>query len=115
VTDDTQAARPEHTVEVTPASTGLNFSVWTGDERRGRRVARLQAGTVNGNDACAAAWGSVDAPMEGMKASGLGRRYGEQGILKYTESQTIAVERVTRSEHPTESTPPATPASLPWA
>ncbi|MFJ6248456.1 MULTISPECIES: succinic semialdehyde dehydrogenase [unclassified Streptomyces] len=74
---------------------GLNFSVWTRDERRGRRVAaRLQAGTVNVNDAYAAAWGSVDAPMGGMKASGLGRRHGEHGLLKYTESQTIAVERL---------------------
>ena len=27
-----------------------------------------------------------------MKASVLGRRHGEQGILKYTESQTIAIE-----------------------
>lgn len=74
---------------------GLNFSVWSGDESRGRRVAaQLQAGTVNVNDAYAAAWGSVDAPMGGMKASGLGRRHGEHGILKYTESQTIAVERL---------------------
>lgn len=29
-----------------------------------------------------------------MKASGHGRRHGEHGILKYTESQTIAVERL---------------------
>ena len=74
---------------------GLNFSVWTSDPKRGRDVAaRLQAGTVNVNDAYAAAWGSVDAPMGGMKASGMGRRHGEQGILEYTESQTIAVERL---------------------
>lgn len=74
---------------------GLNFSVWTADEKRGYRVAaRLQAGTVNVNDAYAAAWGSMDAPMGGMKASGLGRRHSGHGILKYTESQTIAVERV---------------------
>ena len=73
---------------------GLNFSVWTSDEEHGRAVAaRLEAGTVNVNDAYAAAWGSIDAPMGGMKASGLGRRHGEHGILKYTESQTIAVER----------------------
>lgn len=73
---------------------GLNFSVWTSDEEHGRAVAaRLEAGTVNVNDAYAAAWGSVAAPMGGMKASGLGRRHGEHGILKYTESQTIAVER----------------------
>jgi succinate-semialdehyde dehydrogenase/glutarate-semialdehyde dehydrogenase len=74
---------------------GLNFSVWTSDPKRGRGVAaRLQAGTVNVNEAYAAAWGSVDAPMGGMKASGMGRRHGEHGILKYTEPQTIAIERV---------------------
>lgn len=74
---------------------GLNFSVWTSDPKRGRRVAaQLHAGTVNVNDAYAAAWGSMDAPMGGMKASGLGRRHGEHGILKYTESQTIAIERL---------------------
>jgi succinate-semialdehyde dehydrogenase/glutarate-semialdehyde dehydrogenase len=74
---------------------GLNFSVWTSDEKRGYRVAsKLHAGTVNVNDAYAAAWGSMDAPMGGMKASGLGRRHGERGILKYTESQTIAIERL---------------------
>lgn len=74
---------------------GLNFSVWTSDPKHGRRVAaRLQAGTVNINEAYAAAWASVDAPMGGMKASGIGRRHGEHGILKYTESQTIAVEHL---------------------
>jgi succinate-semialdehyde dehydrogenase / glutarate-semialdehyde dehydrogenase len=74
---------------------GLNFSVWTSDRDRGKRVAeRLQAGTVNVNEAYAAAWASVDAPMGGMKDSGVGRRHGEHGITKYTESQTIATERV---------------------
>jgi succinate-semialdehyde dehydrogenase / glutarate-semialdehyde dehydrogenase len=74
---------------------GLNFSVWTSDPKHGQRVAaQLEAGTVNVNEAYAAAWGSVDAPMGGMKASGLGRRHGEHGILKYTEPQTIAVERL---------------------
>jgi succinate-semialdehyde dehydrogenase / glutarate-semialdehyde dehydrogenase len=74
---------------------GLNFSVWTSDPERGRRVAaQLQAGTVNVNEAYAAAWASIDAPMGGMKASGVGRRHGEHGIMKYTEAQTIATERV---------------------
>lgn len=74
---------------------GLNFAVWTSDPARGRRVAaQLQAGTVNVNGAYAAAWASVDAPMGGMKDSGVGRRHGEHGILKYTESQTIATERL---------------------
>jgi succinate-semialdehyde dehydrogenase/glutarate-semialdehyde dehydrogenase len=74
---------------------GLNFSVWTSDPDRGRRVgARLQAGTVNVNEGYAAAWASVDAPMGGMKDSGMGRRHGEHGILKYTEAQTIAIEKL---------------------
>ena len=74
---------------------GLNFSVWTRDTERGRRLAtRLQAGTVNVNEGYTAAWGSTDAPMGGMKDSGLGRRHGAEGIVKYTEAQTVAAQRL---------------------
>ncbi|MEU6449760.1 succinic semialdehyde dehydrogenase [Streptomyces sp. NPDC046979] len=74
---------------------GLNASVWTGSGARGRAVAaRVHAGTVNVNEAFAAAWGSVDAPMGGMGDSGLGRRHGADGILKYTEAQTVAHQRI---------------------
>ncbi|MEJ2312925.1 MAG: succinic semialdehyde dehydrogenase [Gemmatimonadales bacterium] len=73
---------------------GLNASVWTRNAAAGRRLARrIRAGTVNVNEAYAAAWGSVDAPMGGMKDSGVGRRHGAEGIQKFTESQTIAVQR----------------------
>jgi succinate-semialdehyde dehydrogenase/glutarate-semialdehyde dehydrogenase len=71
---------------------GLNASVYCGDTTRGRAIAaRLEAGTVNVNDGYSSAWASLDAPMGGMKASGLGRRHGREGLLKYTEPQTIAV------------------------
>jgi len=74
---------------------GLNASIWTKDVRRGVRLARqIQAGTVNVNESYAATWGSVAAPMGGRKASGLGRRHGVEGLRRYTESQTIAVQRV---------------------
>ncbi|ACV79259.1 succinic semialdehyde dehydrogenase [Nakamurella multipartita] len=74
---------------------GLNASVWTGNPARGRAVAaRLHAGTVNVNDGYAAAWASLDAPMGGMGDSGLGRRHGAEGLLKYTEAQTIAEQRI---------------------
>jgi succinate-semialdehyde dehydrogenase/glutarate-semialdehyde dehydrogenase len=74
---------------------GLNASVWSRSARRGREVAaRLRSGTVNVNEAYAAAWGSIDAPMGGMGDSGLGRRHGAGGLLKYTESQTIARQRL---------------------
>jgi succinate-semialdehyde dehydrogenase/glutarate-semialdehyde dehydrogenase len=32
--------------------------------------------------------------MGGMKTSGMGRRHGREGILKYTESQTVATQRL---------------------
>jgi len=74
---------------------GLNFSVWTEDAGRGRELAtRLHAGTVNVNEGYAATWASVDAPMGGFKQSGLGRRHGRHGIQKYTEEQTISVQRL---------------------
>ncbi|WP_307806891.1 succinic semialdehyde dehydrogenase [Naasia sp. SYSU D00057] len=73
---------------------GLNASVWA-SSRTGRRVAALlRAGTVNVNDGYAAAWASHDAPMGGMKDSGVGRRHGAEGIRKYTEPQTVAVQRL---------------------
>ncbi|GII90849.1 succinic semialdehyde dehydrogenase [Sinosporangium siamense] len=70
---------------------GLNASVWTRDVAKGREIAsRIKAGTVNVNEGYAAAYGSYDAPMGGMKASGLGRRHGAEGLLRYTEVQNIA-------------------------
>lgn len=74
---------------------GLNASVVTRDLAAGQAVARrLRAGTVNVNEAYGAAWGSTRAPMGGMGDSGLGRRHGDEGLLKYTEAQTIATQRV---------------------
>jgi succinate-semialdehyde dehydrogenase/glutarate-semialdehyde dehydrogenase len=74
---------------------GLNASVWGRDTRRARRIAaELRAGTVNVNEAFAAAWGSIDAPMGGVGDSGVGRRHGAHGLLKYTEPQTVATQRL---------------------
>jgi succinate-semialdehyde dehydrogenase / glutarate-semialdehyde dehydrogenase len=74
---------------------GLNASIWTGDIAHGRRLAaRIRTGTVSINETYAAAWGSTRSPMGGVKDSGLGRRHGRDGILKYTEAQTVAVQRL---------------------
>lgn len=88
VADDDEAVALANDTEY-----GLNASVWTRDTRRGRAVAaRIQAGTVNVNEGYAAAWASVGSPMGGMKASGIGRRHGREGLLKYTESQNVTVQ-----------------------
>ncbi|MFD5123089.1 succinic semialdehyde dehydrogenase [Streptomyces sp. NPDC058385] len=74
---------------------GLSASIWSKDSREaGRMAGRIRAGSVNINDGAAAAAGSIEAGMGGMGDSGLGRRHGAEGIRKYTESQTIATQRL---------------------
>ena len=86
---------------------GLHFSIWTGDTGKAQEVAtRLEAGSVTVNDGLAASWGSHEAPMGGMKDSGLGRRHGLDGILKFTESQTVATQRLIPAYAPFGAFPP---------
>lgn len=76
---------------------GLNASIYTRDVKRGREIARqIKCGTVNINEAFAATFGSLDAPMGGMRESGLGRRQGSEGIHRYTDAQAVAVQRLLR-------------------
>ncbi|MGX1778809.1 aldehyde dehydrogenase family protein [Nocardia brasiliensis] len=73
---------------------GLSATVWTGDRRRGERVARrLEAGAVNINDSFANLF-SFALPMGGWKQSGIGARWGgPAGIQKYCRTQAITVPR----------------------
>ena len=74
---------------------GLHAGVWTRDVARGRAVAaRIETGTVSVNETYGTAWGATAAPMGGRKDSGLGRRHGREGLLKYTEPQTVAVQHL---------------------
>lgn len=89
VTSDAEAVRMANNTEY-----GLNASVVSRDHRAAQVIARqLRAGTVNVNEGYASAWASKRAPMGGMGVSGLGRRHGDEGMLKYTEPQTIATQR----------------------
>ena len=63
-------------------------------EPGGIRIAeQIRSGSVNINEGFAAAYGSVAAPMGGMGQSGLGRRHGIEGLLRFTQPQTIARQR----------------------
>jgi succinate-semialdehyde dehydrogenase/glutarate-semialdehyde dehydrogenase len=70
---------------------GLNGAVFSRSRARARRVAmRLNAGSVNVNEGYRSSFGSVDAPQGGVKQSGLGRRNGPEGLLRFVESHTVA-------------------------
>ncbi|MEP9363555.1 succinic semialdehyde dehydrogenase [Nocardioides sp. CN2-186] len=71
---------------------GLNASVWGGDIKAASEVAmRIESGNVNVNDILATAFASKGTPSGGVKQSGVGARHGDQGLLKYTDVQNLAV------------------------
>ncbi|MCY7289417.1 MAG: aldehyde dehydrogenase family protein [Cryobacterium sp.] len=70
---------------------GLNASVFSGSVRRALRVAgAIEAGSVNINEGFRGSFSSVAAPMGGLKQSGLGRRNGPEGLLRFVDAVTIA-------------------------
>src|SRR6266496_2610405 len=73
---------------------GLNASVWGGNLDAARAVAaRIESGNVNINDILATAFAAKGTPSGGVKNSGVGTRHGDQGLLKYTDVQNMAVLR----------------------
>lgn len=72
---------------------GLNASVVGNKSEATKVAAQIMAGTVNINEGFRATFASLDSPMGGMKRSGHGRRNGVEGLLKYTESQTIGLQK----------------------
>jgi succinate-semialdehyde dehydrogenase/glutarate-semialdehyde dehydrogenase len=76
---------------------GLNASIYSQDGPRARELARrIKCGTVNINEAFGATFASIDSPMGGMRESGMGRRQGAEGILRYTEPQAVGTQRLLR-------------------
>lgn len=71
---------------------GLSASIISRDLKNAQIMAtKIKSGSVNVNDGFAATFGSVAAPMGGMGQSGLGRRHGVEGLMRFTEPQTISV------------------------
>ncbi len=71
---------------------GLSASVWGTDLDRAAAIgARIESGNVSINEGFAAAYASKGTPSGGVKQSGIGARHGDQGLLKYTDVQNLAV------------------------
>ena len=70
---------------------GLSGGVWSATDEHAERIARrLRTGQVEINGGPF----NLQAPFGGYKQSGIGRRHGRDGILKFTEAQTIAAQHV---------------------
>ena len=68
---------------------GLNASIWAGGAAPALEIARqLEVGSVAINSTLMI-YTAFDLPMGGIKQSGIGRRHAEQGILRYTQAQSI--------------------------
>lgn len=89
------ATEAEAIAKANDSEYGLNASVLSADVGAAQAMARqLRAGMVNINEGYAPGWASKRAPMGGVGASGMGRRHGDDGMLKYTDAQTITTQRV---------------------
>jgi len=65
---------------------GLGGSVWTSDEQRGMALAaRIETGTVGVNHYAT----DVVGPFGGVKASGLGRELGPEGLAPYLTLKSV--------------------------
>lgn len=70
---------------------GLGASVWSADPEAGFAVAqRIQSGTVWVNEIMQL---SPQVPFGGLKQSGIGAESGLAGLLEFTESQTLTINR----------------------
>ena len=74
---------------------GLTASVWTGDLKKGKRVAeKILAGTVCVNEVLYT-HGIGQTPWGGFKQSGYGRTHGKFGLMELVAPQHIHVNRFT--------------------
>ncbi|GGY23718.1 aldehyde dehydrogenase family protein [Paludibacterium paludis] len=75
---------------------GLSASVWSKDPLRARRVAeKLVCGAVSINNVMLTE-GNPALPFGGVKQSGTGRVRGAEGLLAYTRSKALLIDRQSR-------------------
>lgn len=79
---------------------GLNSSVWSADPERAERLAgALEAGNVCIND-CIVNYGVASLPFGGVKASGIGRIHGYEGLRNFCNAKSVLASRVALPREP---------------
>jgi aldehyde dehydrogenase (NAD+)/succinate-semialdehyde dehydrogenase/glutarate-semialdehyde dehydrogenase len=73
---------------------GLSGAVFTKDLKRGEQIAmQIESGDISVNRPNWV-WGTASLPMGGVKNSGLGRRNGPEGLLRFVRTQSIVVDNL---------------------
>lgn len=73
---------------------GLSACIYTRDLNRAHSLARqIDTGDVSINRPLWI-WSTADAPMGGQKQSGIGRRNGPEGLMRFVTPQTVMVDYV---------------------
>lgn len=79
--------------EVNKSAYGLSASVWSSDIVRAKRIAkRLEVGAVSINNVMLTE-GNPALPFGGVKKSGYGRTKGVEGLLKFTRSLSLLIDK----------------------
>lgn len=79
---------------------GLGASVWSRDPKKAEAIARvLEAGAVTINET-ALTYGALELPFGGVKASGVGRVNGADGLLNFSQQLPIIADRLGNKEEP---------------
>ncbi|MTI14564.1 aldehyde dehydrogenase family protein [Sansalvadorimonas verongulae] len=79
---------------------GLTASIWSKDLKRAERVARaLEAGAVSINNVMLTE-GNPALPFGGVKESGFGRAKGAEGLLGFTRSKSILIDKQSNTIEP---------------
>lgn len=75
---------------------GLSGCLYTRDIAQAEAIAQcIDAGDISINRPLWI-WSTADAPMGGQKASGIGRRNGPEGLLRFVSTQTVMIDLVPR-------------------
>jgi acyl-CoA reductase-like NAD-dependent aldehyde dehydrogenase len=73
---------------------GLSGAIFTKDLKRGEQLAtHIESGDISVNRPNWV-WGTASLPMGGVKQSGLGRRNGPEGLMRFVHTQSIVVDNL---------------------